>query len=329
MAGNAIKYDIQELLNREYDKISMGITPSGNSIHPGTLYTIALPLIYLSKHPDIDVEICVTDLDFDNRVPLSVPYYLAKTGRIPNKERTKYEIRSAVDIYADILEIDESTIKENVEISIFSEKMKDNENMLELFKKIALDEQILLELKRIWLGSKKKKRTLSKVPYSIICPSCNLLDAGYATINRHDETLKKKCKNSYCKEDIVVVSLDDVGSYALHYIIPPVKDILVSDESRDIIHVFGGDYDIAYGAKGMSKYKIIQNMMALLTENPPDVYIGAMVTVDGKKMSKSNRDTTHLFKDIDSGQWHNELEQIINTLMTTESKTIEFSGMHS
>ena len=88
MSGNVTKYDIQELLKREYDEISMGLTPSGY-IHLGTLYTMAQPLLYLSEHNDTKIEICITDLDFDNKFTLDTPYNLAKTDGISNIERTK------------------------------------------------------------------------------------------------------------------------------------------------------------------------------------------------------------------------------------------------
>ncbi len=327
MAGNAIKYDICKLLEREYDLLSMGITPSGY-IHPGTLSIIAVPMIYLSER-DVDVEICVMDLDFDNRLPLGVPHCLAKMHGIPNKERTKYEVKSAVDIYADILKIDENTIRKNVKVSLFSEKLKE-ENVLDLFKKVVLDEDILFELKRIWFGSNnKKKKNILNVPYSPICPSCNLADSGYSTIDRASETLEKKCNNPNCKEQSIIVSLDSIGEYVIHYMMSPLQDIVKSNSDFEVVHILGGDYDANYGVRKSPKYKTVQGLMGLFTEDVPDVYVSPVVTVDGKKMSKSNRDATHLFKDMNSGQRYDVLDRIINTLMTTESKTIEFSEMHS
>ncbi len=66
MAGQIIT-KLSDFLEKEYDSIALGISPSGH-IHPGFLLVLSVVLIYLKKHPKCKLKITITDVSRPQRV---------------------------------------------------------------------------------------------------------------------------------------------------------------------------------------------------------------------------------------------------------------------
>lgn len=299
------------------DIVSMGIRPSG-ALHYGSLCTIAAAMIYLSKHDDAMVEICVMDMDFDNKTSPSIPYFLDRECGILKKEKARTEIESAVDAYAEVLGIDRTTVIERVAVPLFSEKMREDD-VLDLFKKAVLNKDVLHGLKKALFSSGRENSLI--VPYSAVCPLCSHFDAGFSVIDRHDKTLSKKCSNMECEEEYITVSLDEIGSYSIHYMVDPIRDTIHSESGLNIVPIFGGDYSQDYGKERIPKHKRIRTAMGVFTENVPDLYVGPMVVAGGVKLSKSSPTGKYLFMNMDPKT--EELGRIVETLTGNMSGVIE------
>jgi lysyl-tRNA synthetase class I len=278
--GEIIRFDYKEFQDRDYSILSMGIKPSGN-LHLGSVVALTNGFLYLKDNPDSKLNIGVMDLDFDvRRGDDFLSFYNSPDKWNCHryaKEHTKSEIEEVSRTGSECLGLDSKRIN----IRYFSDMLND-EGLMKMFVRIAMDRDLCRGVKKAIADRSGRSY---KVPFSPICPECGRSNSNFAVVSRENETLKGKCSNSGCEVEDYEVSLKDKGSYNIHYLIDPIRD--VSRSFKADVHIFGGDYDTPWGEKKISRTERVMNVMGLFSRKTPDIYLGPVFTVNGKKMSKT------------------------------------------
>jgi hypothetical protein len=134
------------------------------------------------------------------------------------------------------------------------------------------------------------KSRLHLVPFSPICPECGHSSSNNGRFDRNQDTLNSTCNNDGCENsgETYSVAVADVKAYNVHYLIDPVRDVFesVGCISSDV-HIFGGDYLLTHGIRKKTKVQRSADVMTAVTNELPDFYVGPMLTLNSRKMSKS------------------------------------------
>ncbi len=282
--GEIIKFDFKEFRNRDYTALSMGIKPSGD-LHLGSIATLMSGFLYLKEHPNSTLNIGVMDLDFDiRRGDDFLSFYHSPDKWSCHgyaKEHTKSEIEEVSAKSSEFLGLN----AERMKITYFSDMLSD-EGLMEMFVRIAMDRDLCRGVKKAIADRSGRSY---KVPFSPICPECGHSNSNFAIVGRENETLKGKCSNSGCEVGDYEVDLKGKGSYNIHYLIDPVRD--VSKSFKSDTHIFGGDYDTPWGERKIPRSERVMNVMGLFSRKTPDIYLGPVFTANGEKMSKTLNNT--------------------------------------
>ena len=161
-------------------------------------------------------------------------------------------------------------------------------------------------------GEKRYEPFGFAVPIRLYCPNCYQVSATWASIvTGHptfgEPTLATLCANKSCKRNISKIDdgfiLQKVISgppelMEVHFMADPIRDFF--EPFYADCHIFGGDYfQLEYERSGMtaiSKIEALFSYMEGKTNQQKHIFCGPLITMDGRKMSKS--DTAFNIKDI-------------------------------
>ncbi|MEK6963627.1 MAG: hypothetical protein AABX70_04320 [Nanoarchaeota archaeon] len=287
--NEVIKYDIGALADKEYRRISIGITPS-NYVHLGFVFTLISAFMYMAKHSNSSLEVCITDRDVDPQLGrVFRPYHLLEDkddachGLISDHVESELELLRSD--FCSFFHVD----SQKVDIVFFNDLMKQETSFFGELKPFLLERDKSKRLKEALFDRSGK---YWEVPFSPVCPDCGYSNSHLGSINRNTELLASACYKPGCvneeRNDLAVVSIHNPEAYNVHYMIPPARDVFDLERSpRADLHIFGGDFDREHGTKKIRKYERALNVMRLFSPHPPSIYIGPELRLGGQKISKS------------------------------------------
>ena len=296
--NDAIKYDLESLSNREYNRISVGITPS-NGVHFGFAFTMISAFMYMQNHPNCSLEVCITDRDLDPQLGrIFKPYdRLEDKGDCHKlmRDHVLEELKMLRNDYCTFFGLDSGRIN----IVFFSDLLVGEPTFFAEIKELLVNQEKSRALKVALLDHGKKPY---EVPFSPICPSCEYSNSHLGYVNQHRQ-LASFCYKQGCDyertKNLVVVSIDDPKAYNLHYMIPVARDLFdLRLSPKADLHIFGGDFDKPHGVKKFRKYERVQRVMQIFGRELPDIFIGPELELGGRKISKS----TDIFFPYASGE---------------------------
>jgi hypothetical protein len=280
-----VAFDHKEFSRRNYGRLSLGLKPSGD-IHMGTVATVLNGMLYLYDNKDATLKIDVMDLDYDTQRGNNFASFMRMPD--PNgchelmKFHTLEKLGALVDKLSRVIGID----SRRIEIGLYSQNFA-CEGFSELMMSLIRERSRARIVKRALFDGKSK---IHLMPFTPICPECGHSSSKNGRYDHKSDTLSSTCNNDECSnfEQVFSVAVADVTSYNVHYLIDPVRDVFESPGCvRSDVHIFGGDYLITHGIKRKTKVQRSADVMTAVTNELPDFYVGPMLTLNSRKMSKS------------------------------------------
>ncbi|MBU1005748.1 MAG: hypothetical protein KJ561_07990 [Nanoarchaeota archaeon] len=288
--GRTIINNLVELLELGSDVLSLGVSPSGN-IHVGTLVTITNALHYMAQNEGALLQIAVHDLFSTFQMGLSfLPHkYKQDTygchATVP--QHTLSEVERFIDGMSGFLGIsrDRTKIRYMSDVAYTSEFRRTLNDILQ-------DEQKRNSMRDI---VKLSDADNLFVPIHPVCLGCNHSSTRYSEYTPLDSTLRAVCLNDQCTNEVYRTNvLDTSRELVLYYLLNLIRDVVPDNNgARADVHFCGGDKlevkGTEYGGKDLSILERGEQIMRLVTEDTPHIFVGALVTYRGRKLSKSQR----------------------------------------
>lgn len=282
-----IQTDLDALTKEGFQRISLGVKPSG-SIHLGTSLTFLNGILALQVTPNSTLDTTIMDLDFDFQRGLDFPSLYKKQDddscHTYLKDHVAEEASVTLREMARHFNVNPSRIK-IAQFSGITQKLNFQKHLGYLF---GTEEGKQLLRKTVVAGKNKTDGLVSP-----ICESCyhSSTHAPYHHKTQENKiTLVTKCYNPDCFVEKYEVGLTEPGKVNLFYLIDPIRDLTLSRENKQVdIHIFGGDYGAPYGGEDLPKSHRVFGLMQGLSNSPPTVYVGPMLTNYGVKIGKSQR----------------------------------------
>ncbi|MBI4143246.1 hypothetical protein HY487_00010 [Candidatus Woesearchaeota archaeon] len=315
--ANIVQADLIELTNSEHRRISIGLKPSG-LIHLGTAVTLLHGMLVLKNNPGATLDVTVMDLELVMRAGTNfVPYQVRKDTYGCHDLMRAHTRQEAVEVLtetADYLDIDSSRVR----ISMFS-KMTEHSAFQNLLMQLFEHGKRRTMMKRILRDERGSTGDL----VAPICDTCQ-----YSSTNGHKLVdgengvyLAAWCKNPECPTDTYEVKLTQPRRVNIFYLIDPIRDLVPNDDGRIVdLHIFGGDYGLPYGVGRTPRAHRVQRLMSLLSENPPDIYIGPILMFEGKKLGKSRQNNFSIA--AMKGSFPNWIERVHQLLMDNPTEKV-------
>lgn len=268
--------NLDDLLERKYERISLGLDPSG-PIHLGTALVFLQAFLAMQKNPETELNISITDLGCNRQRGKSFISYLNQKD--PSgchelmKEHTKEETENLVSELSSYF-----GIESKVNLSYFSD----------LTEKKEL-QKIFLDLFSTEKGREKIRRTVltgSDRSSTLLSPICICGYSSNKPPKFNGTELRTRCYNEKCGVDYYGVDLRNLKSVNISYLLDTIRDLIPPKAN---LHIFGGDYGENYGEDKLPKAERILNLLSSLSENPPRIYVGPLVEYNGEKIGKSKR----------------------------------------
>lgn len=282
--GEIICFDFEKFKRGQYPRISLGFKPSGK-LHIGSVLTLIQGFLYVQSNPGSSLEVNVMDLDYDNQCGHRFDsLYFARdteTGELA-KDITARELRRISDDITEVLGLASNP----VHIMMFSDNLGFGSELLGIIRRMAYDRELTRATKRAIFDGRANSYT---VPLTGVCPECHTSNTSPGVLVNDRKAIRSECKNGACEVDSYISEISEIGTYNIHYLVDPVRDICVEDLPGIGAHLFGGDYALPNGTSRIMKADRVMRIMQLYANGSvlPDIYVGPLLTLDGTKMSKS------------------------------------------
>ncbi len=281
-----------------FNRMTVGLAPTGE-LHIGTAFTFLPAFLGLTKHTDATLDVVIDDITFhrqcgrDNVPDLTRPDHagchptmLAHTR--DNVERLCAEYGAYFGLEADRSRI--QYLSDYIAHPVFQDNLK----------YLFTTRQGQALVKNTLIGEGKGIATSASL-LSPICPSCSHSSNVTPKIVIAENSVEARCYNHECSigesNRTYSVQLTEPRAVNVFYLLSPLRD-LVPDDCGNVVdlHLLGGDYQSLYGTPPIIKVARIAGLVEVLSKrsnesesNPhvPRFYVGPVLTVHGKKVSKS------------------------------------------
>jgi hypothetical protein len=274
-------------LAEDADVLTMGITPSGDgNLHAGHYTTLLNLCGALSRKKTSRGRIFIDDREFQNQRPPCIP---SRDATLNVEEAIRLFLQHAVSFFHD----------ESLPLKVDVQRLSDF--FREQGKESAFLGMDLLQLIRRYSETIRSifhdAPYLYKMPVKPVCPSC---DHGPRQIKHAfvtDRGFRGECDYEECDglEDTYEVDVARGDTYwSIYYMLLGLRDVLLSDGGRGVLHIYGGDYGVPWN-QVTSKAARISALLTAISGNHHgthvDQYVGPLLMGRGhRKLSKSRGD---------------------------------------
>ncbi len=287
--SKVIEQDPKQLMGAKYERVSLGLKPSG-PIHLGTALTFMNGMIALESNKSTTLDVMIMDLDHDFQRGKAYHSFFtlpdSKGCHRLMKQHTAQETRETIEEMASYFGVDSSRIN----IANFSDTVS-HPQFQAYMRYLFLSTEGRTILKSTVMDDRKGPTG------KLIAPNCE--ECGYSAtkppkISMEDGTATTNCLNDRCDVDQYSVSIFKPGAVNLFYLVDPIRDLVPNNQGKTVdLHVFGGDYGLPWGkpvpetGREPSKAERVLALMAHLSTETPDIYVGPILLSDGMKIGKS------------------------------------------
>lgn len=282
--------DPDKLSSAKLTSLKMGVSPSGK-IHVGTLVTCVNALAYMAQDGDSTMEITVHDLFSTFQMGKSfLPHkYVEDEFKCHDTmpQHTAEELRVFIEYMTQFFSIEPGRVK----VGYMSDLTGTQDFRTSLNDILSNEDKRSVLVNVVKLSGDKTDR----VPIHPVCPDCYYTSTKYAKFIPGNSELKTKCYNDGCDVGEYSVSiLDPSQEVVLYYLLNLLRDVVPVEGSKVAdAHFCGGDKLEKKGTKYDGRQLTILErgleIMRLVTDDLPLMFIGAQITYRGNKLSKSER----------------------------------------
>ena len=285
-------YAADRLLYTDYAKISAAIVPS-RSIHFGFVFTALHALWYMRQNPRTTLEVTATDNAYDPQMGNNfIPYNKRACGcpqHVRLQDHVAHELVYMLGESAQFFQINPKRIN----VDFFTDRLKRDRESSAVITDILSAPEKARRLKRALFDDGSRPYF---VPATANCSECGHTNSHLGRVDREKKILTSICHNESCikykKESHI--GLESPWKFNLHYMIDPIRDLFWNDyrtatsasKGADL-HIFGGDYAMPHGESQVPRVERVRNVMRIVKEDIPDVFIAPLVTWSGEKVGKS------------------------------------------